>query len=116
MITALVERPSPESNARYRNTGSSASRTKPIALGIVHGRSGWPLRVSGGGPPERSSPSSRRRVREARATGPPALALRPREAPALGGRRALVEADLLHLREVNARGVAVLSPHRLGLE
>ena len=29
-----------------------------MQLGIVQGRSGWPLRVSGGGPSERSIPES----------------------------------------------------------
>ncbi len=42
--------------ATMKKTGMSASRTKPIALGIVHGFSGAPASVIGGGGPERSSP------------------------------------------------------------
>jgi hypothetical protein len=45
-----------------RNTGISARRAKPIALGIVHGRNGSPARVWGGGAPERSRPDSRAKV------------------------------------------------------
>ena len=59
-----------------RNTGTSARRAKPIAFGIVHGFRGWPRRVCGGGPPERSSPTSRRKVGE----GPPQLRRRLRGA------------------------------------
>ena len=47
-------------NATTRKTGISASRTKPIALGIVHGRSGWPASVS-----------RRRRPRAVEARQPP---------------------------------------------
>ena len=51
MITAVRLTPSPEENANARKTGISASRTKPIAFGIVHGFSGWPESVCGGGGP-----------------------------------------------------------------
>src|SRR3954454_14470640 len=60
--------------ASTRTTGTSASRTNPIALGTVHGRHGAPGRVSGGGGPDRSSPDRRRNVRRgggAPSGGPP---------------------------------------------
>src|SRR3954469_4653298 len=60
----------------------SAARTKPIALGIVHGCSGAPASVSGGGGPERSRPLRRLNVREVRAT-----ARRPRPPPGRAPRR-----------------------------
>src|SRR3954470_10351784 len=71
--------PSSLVRASTRNTGTSASRTNPIALGTVHGRHGAPGRVSGGGGPDRSSPDRRRNVRRGRApsTGGPATAPRP---------------------------------------
>ena len=74
MITAVRLTPSPEENANARKTGSSASRTKPIAFGIVHGFSGWPGSVCGGGGPERSSPDRRRNVSRARSAVSCALA------------------------------------------
>ena len=52
--------PSLLDSATTRNTGIRPRRTKPIALGIVHGRSGCPGSVCAGGGPERSSPSRRR--------------------------------------------------------
>src|SRR5829696_392465 len=58
MIDADAIRPSPDRRASTRKTGSSASRTNPIALGIVHGLSGWPRVVCGGArrPVERQRP------------------------------------------------------------
>src|SRR5918992_789456 len=61
-MEAAVSRPSPESRARTRKTGIRPSRTKPMAFGIVQGWSAWPRSVSGGGPPERSMPTRRRKV------------------------------------------------------
>ena len=53
--------PDSELSASTRKTGISASRTKPIALGIVQTFHGWPRSVCGGGGPERSRPASRRK-------------------------------------------------------
>src|SRR5271166_3417101 len=61
--------PSRLDRATIRKTGIRARRRKPIALGIVHGRSGCPASVCSGGGPERSSPSSRRGLGRARSRG-----------------------------------------------
>src|SRR2546421_11805148 len=105
-------RPSPEFSARTRNTGISAMRTKPIALGIVQGRSGAPGRVSAGRGPERSRPSSRRVLRRARSTA----ALRSGAVETAAGGRGgfFIQPDLLDLRQRH-RAVAVLLPSGLRL-
>src|ERR1700733_13683701 len=59
-IAATVSWPSGLLKARIRNTGIPSSRRKPIALGTVHGFSGWSERVASGGGPERSIPNRRR--------------------------------------------------------
>src|SRR5919107_483590 len=80
-----------------RNTGISASRVNPIAFGIVHGFSGAPLSVCGGG----GRPLQRQRPRL-----PPAADLRLDLA---AGDRALADGQPqrdtqeLRVRELRAR-------------
>src|SRR5436189_62238 len=59
-MAASVSFPSGLDRATTRKTGIPSRRTNPIALGIVHGFSGWLDRVAAGGGPERSIPNRRR--------------------------------------------------------
>src|SRR3954449_6677566 len=90
-------------SASTRKTGISAARTKPIALGIVHGFSGAPACVAAGSGPERSRPTSRREGRGGGGGG---------RAGGAGGGRGGGEPRLAHRRRrvLERPAVALLAP------